>query len=207
MTLQIASNTTSSFGPHNQAYVDPDPQKKADTIKQTIRSLLPSGKVVHRAHGDQHPRKVISLEEQLYEARASCKIKTAAVAMYLSNEWRSRFFSQLDNLMDVENWEDEDTPITEASFSTLLRMLLLIWPVKRPGLGATSEGHIIATWSLEKDRLTIECLPGDRVRWVVCKYTEGNRESAAGDSHLTRLHAVLAPYEPRRWFVDATQKK
>lgn len=206
MTLQIVSNTNFS-GSHSQSYINSDPQKKADTIKQKISRHLSSGQVIYRAHEDQHSGKVISLEERLYEARASCKIKTAAVAMYLPDEWRSRFFSQVDNLMGVENWEDEDTPITEASFSTLLRMLLLIWPVKRPGLGATSEGHIIATWSLEKDRLTIECLPNDRVRWVVSKYIEGNRESAAGDVRLNRLYAVLEPYEPKRWFVDATQKK
>ncbi|WP_020161289.1 hypothetical protein [Methylobacter marinus] len=203
MILQLASSRVSPSELYDQSYVIQDPQKLAETIKQAL-SPLKLNKTGAGDHTQQVPRDIASLEDRLFEARASCKIKTAAVAMYLPSEWRSRFFSQLDDLMDAENWEDDDTPITEASFATLLRMLLLIWPVRRPGLGATSEGHIIATWSIEKDRLTIECLPGDRIRWVVNKYIEGNRESAAGDIPLTRLNAVLAPYDPECWFVDAS---
>ncbi len=148
--------------------------------------------------------KAVPIEERLYDARALCKTKTAAVAMHLDFEWRSLFFSQLDSLMDFENWEKEDLPITEASFTTLLRMLLLIRPARRPGLGSTSYGNIIAAWTVEKDRLTIECLPRDEVRWVLSRYLDGDRESAAGQVALSRLLAVLAPYNPERWFADGT---
>lgn len=148
--------------------------------------------------------KTVPIEERLYDARALCKTKTAAVAMHLDFEWRSRFFSQLDSLMDFENWEKEDLPITDASFTTLLRMLLLVRPARRPGLGSTSYGNIIAAWTVEKDRLTIECLPRDEVRWVLSRYLDGNRESAAGQVALSRLLAVLEPYNPERWFTDGT---
>jgi len=83
------------------------------------------------------------------------------VAMYLPNEWRTHFFKQLDNLMDVENWEVDDPPITEASFSTFLRMLLELWPVTHPGLGVSIDGNVIAAWTTGRDRLTIECFPND----------------------------------------------
>jgi hypothetical protein len=179
-------------------------KKINEIIKQGVHPFELS-KVVRGEHLRQHEHsKTATLEERLYEARALCKIKTAEVAMYLTAEWRSRFFSQIDNLMDIENWEEDDIPITATSFTTLLRMLLLIWPVRRPGLGATSEGHIIATWTKDKDRLTIECLPADKVRWVLSRYFEGNRESGAGEVLLTRLPAVLAPYKPECWFADAT---
>ncbi|MGH8510161.1 MAG: hypothetical protein ACREU9_12520 [Gammaproteobacteria bacterium] len=148
--------------------------------------------------------KTLPLEERLYDARALCKTKTAAVAMHLDFEWRSRFFSQLDSLMDFENWEKEDLPITEASFTTLLRMLLLIRPARRPGLGSTSYGNIIAAWTMENGRLTIECLPRDDVRWVLSRHLDGDRESAAGQVALSRLTVVLAPYNPERWFADGT---
>ncbi|MGH8511516.1 MAG: hypothetical protein ACREU8_09085, partial [Gammaproteobacteria bacterium] len=142
--------------------------------------------------------KTVPLEERLYDARALCKTKTAAVAMHLDAEWRSRFFSQLDSLMDFENWEREDLPITEASFTTLLRMILLVRPARRPGLGSTSGGNIIAAWTVEKDRLTIECLPHDEVRWVLSRNFGGNHESAAGQVALSRSLAVLEPYNPKR---------
>jgi hypothetical protein len=142
----------------------------------------------------------VPLEERLYDARALCKIRTAAVAMHLDREWQSRLFLQIDSLMDAENWEKDDVPVTEASFITLLRLILLIRPRRRPGLGSTSAGNIIAAWTVEKDRLTIECLPHDKVRWVLSRESEDHRESAAGHVSLSRLAAVLSPYNPERWF-------
>jgi hypothetical protein len=144
--------------------------------------------------------KIISLEDKLYESRAYCKVETSKVAMYLPNEWRTHFFRQLDSLMDAENWETDDPPITEASFNTFLRMLLELWPVKHPGLGISNDGNIIAAWTTGRDRLTVECFPNDKVRWVVSRYFEDERESAAGITQVNRLLATLQPYNPSDWF-------
>ena len=103
--------------------------------------------------------------------------------------------------MDIENWEEDDAPVARESFNTLLRMLTLIKPVRRPGLGSTSSGHIIAAWTNQTNRLTIECLPSDRVRWVLSHVIDGICESAAGEVQLIRLQAVLAPYSPNLWFL------
>jgi len=142
------------------------------------------------------------LKEQLYNVRADCKIKTAQVAMHLAGDWRIRFFNQIDNLLDHENWEPSDQPATAASFATLLRMILHIRG-RRPGLGATAGGNFIATWTEGKDRLTIECKPDDKVRWVLVRDLDGQLESAAGETNLARLHDVLHPYDPQRWFANA----
>ena len=200
MTLQIDSSSFHSLL-NNQAGIGQYSKNIVKNINQSLTTPSRSGALhITRAHNAN--RKAVSLEDRLYESRAFCKTKMAEVAMYLPSDWRSRFFSQLDNLMDIDNWEEDDSPITAASFTTLLRMLLLIWPVRRPGLGATSKGHIIATWTAENDRLTIECLPKDNVRWVLSRYIEGNRESAAGEISVTRLLAVLSPYDPKCWFAD-----
>lgn len=177
----------------------------SDKIATALTSFLSSrspGSLREQARESAH--KTVPLEERLYNARAFCKITMANVAMHLDSEWRSRFFSQLDSLMDFENWEKDDLPITEASFSTFLRMILLIQPARRPGIGSTSEGNIIAAWTVDKDQLTIECLPNDNLRW--CLYLNGKRESAAGQVALSRIVAVLAPYNPKRWFVDGVKK-
>lgn len=162
------------------------------------------GAITH-AHLAQHPPKSL-LEERLYDARAACKIKTATVAMHLDHDWRIRFFRQLDNLMDIDNWEKDDLPVTDASFATLLRILLFIKPKRRPGLGITNDGNILAAWTVGKDRLTIEYRAADHVRWVVVIYDGEERESAAGEAHLPRLMDVLAPYKPQRWFADEESK-
>jgi hypothetical protein len=150
----------------------------------------------------QQKESVDSIEDRLRNANALCKTKTASIAMHVSKEWLFLFYRQLDSLMDPENWEDDDTPITDESFATLLRMLLYVKPEKRPGLGATSTGNIIATWTKDKERLTIECLPSDKVRWVLSVYINNERESAAGVTSLKRLLDVLSPYVPQHWFEN-----
>jgi len=141
-----------------------------------------------------------ALKEELFDTIAAFKIKTSSVAMYLDDEWRHRFFRQLDSLLQEDSWDPDDTPPSMESFSTLLRMLLLISPERRPGLGATSDGEFVAAWTAGDDRLTIRCLPNDRVRWVLSCELDGERETATGSSTLSNLKEVLSPYRPHRWF-------
>jgi hypothetical protein len=141
-----------------------------------------------------------SLEERLYDSLAEFKVRTALVAMHLDHNWRSRLFRQLDSLLASADWEVEDQPPTLASYSTFLRMLTLLQPDRRPGLGATSDGDLIAAWTSGDDRLTIECLAHDIARWHLSVTIAGERERAAGITPLPRLRDVLNPYSPQRWF-------
>jgi len=145
-----------------------------------------------------------SISEQLYDALASFKIRTAQVAMYLERNWRNKLFDQLDDLLDAENWEPDDSPPLLASFSTLLRLLISQHVSRRPGLGATHDGKFVAAWTSGSDRLTIECLADDMVRWNLSVNIEGETERAAGVTPLLRLEQVLSPYHPARWF-DGTK--
>lgn len=150
--------------------------------------------------------KASSKEEQLYDALAQFKVYTSQVAMHFKGDWRQRFFKQLDNLLDAENWEDADTVPNMASFVTLLRLLLAIEPEKRPGLGATATGTIVATWRDGDSRLLVECQSADKIRWSLSLPGIDGLERAAGVSNLLRLCAILAPYEPQRWFGNGSPK-
>jgi hypothetical protein len=143
------------------------------------------------------------LDEQLYDALAAFKIRTAAVAMHLDRDWRAKLFGQLDSLLALADWEVDDAPPTIDSYSTFLRMLTMLRPQRRPGLGATADGRLIATWTIGDDRLTIECLPKDVVRWHLSVTIDGERERASAETPLPRLAAVLRPYDPGRWFQYA----
>jgi hypothetical protein len=145
-----------------------------------------------------------SLEEQLYDTRATFKVRTATVAMHLDREWHSQLFHQMDSLLSLEDWEPDDPPPSIGSFSTFLRMLILLRPPRRPGLGATQDGNLIATWTTGDDRLTIECLSRDIARWYLAATIDGERERAAGITPIQRLAIVLQPYAPERWFQNAT---
>lgn len=175
---------------------------ESDSISQAVQRTVAALQRPSMFVATKPSRKPIPIEERLYDARARCKMKTAEVAMHLNPDWRTRFFYQLDSLMDSENWDEGDLPVTEASFTTLLRLLLLIKPKRRPGLGSTSGGHIIAAWTVGNDRLTIECMPDDTVRWVLSLQDHQTPETAAGQVKLPRLRSVLEPYAPQRWFAD-----
>jgi hypothetical protein len=84
--------------------------------------------------------------------------------------------------------------------------MILFLKGRRPGLGATSTGNFIATWTEGTNRLTVECKPDDQVRWVLVHDLDGQRESAAGDTTVRRLPEVLHPYDPpNRWFPNANK--
>lgn len=145
-----------------------------------------------------------SLGERMFDALATFKLKTALLAAaHFNRDQRSRLFKQLDSLFDVESWDSADVVTTEASFTTLLRMVLFLQG-RRPGLGVTGNGNFIATWTEGDDRLTIECQPNDHVRWVLVQNLDGQREIAAGETTVRRLPEVLHPYDPpKRWFPHA----
>ena len=52
-----------------------------------------------------------SLEEQLFEARATAKILASRVAMYMEDEWRRKLYRQLDSLLDVDEWMEGERPL------------------------------------------------------------------------------------------------
>lgn len=139
--------------------------------------------------------------DQIVHARlAALKIATANLAMHLESKWRDGLFRQLDQLIDPTEWDFSDDLPSVASYKTFLRMMIFLGKVKRPALGATSDGNIIAGWMSGKDRLTIECAPADEVRWSVVKWIDGRREPAAGRTLVARLPSRLEPYDSSDWF-------
>jgi hypothetical protein len=144
------------------------------------------------------------LRERLFDALASVKILTSQIAMHLDREWRSRLFQQLDSIHDPDEWEDGDEPIQQGSFATFLKAILNISPERRPGLGLSSAGHLIAAWTTDQDRLTIEFLPENRIRWVLSRRYGDDIERFAGDTPVARLAAGLAAYNPQHWFTHAS---
>jgi hypothetical protein len=147
------------------------------------------------------------LELRLFDALASAKILTSQVAMHLGENWRNKLFHQIDCLHDPAEWERGDEPLREASFSTFLKAILNIKPQRRPGLGLSSEGNLIAAWTNDSDRLTIEFLPSDRVRWVLSRKAEGDTERFAGETRVGRLFPGLKSFNPDHWFGDVEKNQ
>lgn len=147
-----------------------------------------------------------SLEEQLYDARASFKIATNSVAMHFDRNWQRKFFAQIDAMMDADEWDTDDPLVTEPAFRTLLRILLILRGKRRPGLAVGPDGTIIAAWTINANRLTLECHPADTVRWIVTQVIDGEPDTAVGQTKLPHLFDRLASFNPEQWFANEGPK-
>lgn len=141
-----------------------------------------------------------SLAERLFDSRSGFKVAFATVAMHLSKDWRDRLFRQIDSLLDPDEWDERDAPVGRASSLTFIRLMLFLRPFRRPGLGVSHEGHLVAAWTSDSGRLTLVCRPDDQIRWLVSRRMEdGQIETAAGDTVVARLKEVIEPYQPASW--------
>jgi hypothetical protein len=168
--------------------------ESAMRIAALVRPASPGALTVNNTAHD--------LKEALFEATASAKILTSQVAMHLTSNWRQTLFKQLDSLHDIAEWQPEDRPVQQASFFTFLRAICQIMPQRIPGLGLSSSGHVIAAWMTCGDRLVIEFLPNDRIRWVASRNLDEGPERVVGQTSIVRLLESLSPYDPKRWFTN-----
>jgi hypothetical protein len=142
-----------------------------------------------------------NLAERLFDALAAAKMLTASVAMHLNRVRRDKLFRQLDSLHDLAEWEEGDEPLQQSSFGTFLKAMLTVNPHRQPGLGLSQAGHLIGAWTIDRDRLTIEFLPNDWVKWVLSRYKEDNEPRRfAGQTPVSELAEGLAPHRPEHWF-------
>jgi hypothetical protein len=167
-------------------------------LEQMRRLLTGAGRKIS---GVQNiPAKSDTIEGKLAEKRAAFKRVAASVAMHLDPDWRNRLFAKLDSLIDPEEWDLDFALPSDQSFSTFLRMIIYLHPTKRPGLGLSAKGHFLASWSNADDRIVIECLANDDVRWVLSRAVGDLRESGAGKTKIYRIPDVIHPYEPDHLF-------
>ena len=126
--------------------------------------------------------------------------------MHLERDLRDRLFRQLNSLHETDQWEEGDEPLNHASFQTFLKAILTITPARRPGLGLSRTGNLIAAWTTAQDRLTIEFLPNDRVSWVLARYDDTDEPARfAGQTNVSELVEGLAPHRPDHWFSHASE--
>lgn len=178
-----------------------DPQEKifsnyTKEVMNQIRGLQVQSSAVIESFSNSE-----TLDETLFDVRAKIKILISQVSMYLSEEWRERLYRQIDILHDPDDWEDEDRPISLQSFKTFLKWFFLSKPERPPGFGLSSNGNFIAAWAVDKNKLILEFLTNDTVKWIVTKYYDGEPERATGVARSSRIIAVLAPYKTEEWFA------
>lgn len=134
--------------------------------------------------------------EELSSRAFALKSQTSLFASHLTSGWRAGLFGDLDRILDSEEWEFADRLPSVESFTTFMRLVTYLQKVRRPGLGVTPAGMVVAMWADGQASLSIECLPDDHVRWVLSyPGTQGKRERVAGRTDTRKLPKALNAFE------------
>ncbi len=123
-------------------------------------------------------------------------------SMHLPQDFAIGLNRQFANLMDDDAWEADDELISLNALTGFLMTLLYTNTCRRPGIGTNGRGSITASWTEGENRLTVECMPSEKVTLVLSRVRDsGEVERAAfGPIRPERIREVLAPFGPEVWF-------
>lgn len=131
------------------------------------------------------------LEAELYKNRAELKMLVGQIAMHLASKERAYLFSEIDRLLNIDDWEDESRTIDPHSFSTYLRFMLYSKPGRLANLGVSASGAVMAGWHGGGSSLHVEFLPNDKCIALINSSSDRGVEALAWRGHVARLSAVL----------------
>ena len=188
---------TGLYGSPNEQYFSAQTMEVMGKIRELEINTLSAS--------DNTYKKSITLDEQLFDARAEIKILLSTVSMHFSEALRKKLFRQIDLLHDPDDWDEGDEPIQLQSFNTFLRWFYLNKPSKLPNFGLSAAGHFIASWLANdnKDRLILEFMSNDRITYFVTKYFDEGPDRSSGSTYLSRIADRLASYQLDEWFTRA----
>jgi hypothetical protein len=198
--LIVQPRRTSVASPSGIAgQLEPAFSSETNELARQVVALRPSTPSPTSLKLESLPEK--NLAERAFDELAAAKMLTASVAMHLDSARRDKLFRQLDSLHDLAEWDEGDGPLQRPSFGTFLKAMLTVNPQRQPGLGLSQVGHLIGAWTVDRDRLTIEFLPNDWVKWVLARYEDDDEPRRfAGQTPVSELAEGLAPHRPEHWF-------
>lgn len=138
-----------------------------------------------------------TVEKCLALKRSSLKSLFRGYAMYFDAGFCAQMLKQIDVLLDYDEWMDGDKLPSENSFRALLRGIVHLKPQKRPALGLTSGGNMLAMWSNETSKVSLEFIPGDLITWTATRRVSGPADQMASRTATVRLPAALEGFGVR----------
>jgi hypothetical protein len=126
----------------------------------------------------------VSLERKLFDALVSLKVAVAHYAMHISTEHRHRIFSELDSILNVEDWHQDDQLPAVSSLVSFLKWTIFSKQPNWTSIGISDEGTILVAWRTPRVLLTANFNASDSVRWTARVESETGIEHSAGKSSL-----------------------
>ena len=197
-----AGSLFSSWSRYEEAFLKAFTVAFSDKTKEVIWAL--------RSTATQQPRCKLPTsdnlqrpEDAIREATSRAKSLISQMSMYLENTVREKVLEEIDIIHQDENWEEGDDPIDLDSVLSFLAWARLAKPTNSPGVGMSSEGHLITYWlaNEDKDQLILEFQENNSVTWFVNKKgaQDGGENSGSGISDTYCVNAIINGYEQPRW--------
>jgi hypothetical protein len=124
------------------------------------------------------------IEDRVFYSLVALKVAVSRYAMHLSQDDRHRLFMALDNLLNPDNWYEEDVLPLPSSFVNFLKWMLYARNFDWESLGISDEGTILVAWLAPRVQLTADFHEDERVVWTSRVESTSGEEYAAGSSSL-----------------------
>ncbi len=130
--------------------------------------------------------------ERLQHSAMELKQAVAPYAMHLSYDQRHRVFDEIDFLLDVEGWDEDDAQPARTSFVNFLKWAAETKADTWASLALDGDGNTVAAFVNEDNVITAAFLPDATVEWTSRIITDDGIDASAGISPLRSFAAASA---------------
>jgi hypothetical protein len=123
-------------------------------------------------------------EERIFNALVALKVATAQYAMHLPPLERARLFSRLDEVINADDWHEEDALPLLSSFVNFLKWIIFSKNFAWSSIGVSDEGHVLVAWVIPGLSLTANFFPKNKVNWTASVDSEIGAAHTAGTGTL-----------------------
>jgi hypothetical protein len=125
-----------------------------------------------------------SFQQRVFDARVEMKVAVSNYAMHLAPETRAKLFHDLDEVVNVDDWYEEDALPNTVSFRDFLKWTIYSKRYNWLSIGFSDEGKILVAWKSECGLLTATFGGNSRVLWTATRSSPEGETYAAGESTL-----------------------
>lgn len=145
----------------------------------------------------------VSFEQKIFDALVNLKVAVATYAMHLSSGERSRIFARLDDVINIDDWHEEDPLPVVESFKTFLKWLVYSGSFDWSSIGVSHDGSILVAWSRPNIAVTANFSATGRVTWTA--RMEPADEGEDSPSHVAGSGTLQSFAEHARFYLNGGQ--
>lgn len=131
-------------------------------------------------------------EKQLQYSAMALKQAVAPYAMHLSYSQRHRLFDEIDFLLDVDGWDEDDSQPAQSSFVNFLKWAIETKADTWASLSLDGDGNTVVAFVSGENVITAAFLPDATVEWTSRLILDDGVDASAGKSPLRSFAAMSA---------------